>query len=223
MAKGLFRIFGAGAAATALGFGLAGCSTPEEAENIVDLALEKDGKAMMYVDGKVTGFDPEDARCADLENCRSLESFTQKTQAALATASPESLQSAVSQYYSERGALNAVLEHDLPNALAHVNPAGPTADDLVFIRQGLNDVLNGYGALQAAGSYEADPARIQELTTLHDTLYDAEQAQQAYEDFKAGVSGYEGFSAEEKAHLTTGATADGKPAPVAPGYNKPSL
>lgn len=195
----------------------------DDADHIVDLSLEKDGKAMMYVDGDIKGFDPEDAHCADIGNCEGVEQFTKKTQQVLAVASPETLQSAVGTYYAERRTLNDVLDRDLPNALEHVNPGQPSTDDIVFIRQGLSDVLNGYGYLQATDSFDADPARIQELTQLHDTLYDAEHAQQAYEKFKTSVMGYDGFSAEEKAHLTTGVTADGKPAPVAPGYNKPSL
>lgn len=219
MANKLLGIFGAGAAATALSVGLMTGNALDDADQIVDLSLEKDGKAMMYVDGAIKAFDPEDARCADLGNCNGIEQFKQKAQQSLAAVSPEALQSAVGTYYTERRILNDVLDRDLPNALEHVNPAQPSTDDVIFIRQGLNDILNNYGALQSSDSYEVDPAHIQELTQLHDTLYNAEHAQQAYENFKTSVMSYDGFSAEQKQQIT-GALSGPKatPSPGKAGY-----
>lgn len=187
MPRGLIRAVGAFAAASSLASALLSGNILEDAQKVVDLGVEKDGKAMMYADGEIMAVDPEDARCADMANCQGLAQFAGEVQQAAEWTTPEVLQNVMGTYLAERQALNHSLGQDIPNALEHVNIAHPSRDDVVFVRQGFTDILNMYGTAIYEDADMADQVDLKGLTRTHNILYGAEQALQAYKDFEKTI------------------------------------
>lgn len=209
MARGLIRGVFAGMAAVGLTLGLLSGDNLEDANQIVDLEAEKNGMALMYVDGKLREIDPEDSRCADFSNCMSLQSFSREYHQTQAALTPEAMADYAGTYLSERHFANEMsAEYDelsnsgaLPNYLDHKNPENLSADDVVLIRQGINDVLQVYGSSRYVGINAVSPEHIEELTALHDKLSKFEATLAGRPDFFRAIEASKDISPDDKERI----------------------